>query len=323
MDAVAIRLGLPAEDHAWLAELASLDPTEGLVLPAGAAAEGLLTRLGLAPADVADMLPTGPDPARDPELWWLLARAHRQLVVGIGTAGPMVPWRQLPESLGPAGHFLFCWVFLAALDPVRDYHRGLGIPDAVSWATLADLGQQMGVSRLVLGRAGLAVPNWLTLHFRGAIYALGRLQFQRVPQEPVLDGQPALSVHIPATGPMTPEACDESFAAARPFFDRYFPEEGYRHAICHSWLLDEQLADYLPADSNIVRFQRRFRPVPPKPDEATGDQAILEFVFRRRRGPLAPGELDRLPQRTSLERAVVTHLRAGRHWRVATGWCPL
>ncbi len=325
MDAVTTRLGLAAEDHAWLAELASLDPGDGPTLPDDPVAERRLTRLGLAAADLAGMLSARPGPDTHPDLWWLLARAHRQLVAGLGGGGPMVPWRPLPESLGPAGDFLFCWVFLAALDPVRDYHRGLGIPDPVSWATLADLGQQLAVSRLVLGRGGLAVPNWLTLHFRGSIYALGRLQFQRVP-EPVVDGQPALSVHIPATGPMTPQACDESFAAARPFFDRYYPGERYRHAICHSWLLDEQLADYLPADSNIVRFQRRFRPIAPEPDDGpagAGDQAILEFVFRRRRGPLTTEELDRLPQRTTLERAVVAHLRAGRHWRVASGWCPL
>jgi hypothetical protein len=30
--------------------------------------------------------------------------------------------------------------------------------------------------------------------------------------------------------------------------------------------------------------------------------------------------LDDLPQRTTLERAIVAHLRAGGHWRARTGW---
>ncbi|MGH3097980.1 MAG: hypothetical protein ACRDMV_18510 [Streptosporangiales bacterium] len=45
---------------------------------------------------------------------------------------------------------------------------------------------------------------------------------------------------------------------------------------------------------------------------------MLEFVFRRTDQPI-----DQLPQSSTLERAVVAHLRAGRHWRVRTGWLTL
>ena len=41
----------------------------------------------------------------------------------------------------------------------------------------------------------------------------------------------------------------------------------------------------------------------------------MRFVFHR----IAPG-IDELPQRTTLERAIVAHLRAGKHWRNRTGW---
>ena len=45
------------------------------------------------------------------------------------------------------------------------------------------------------------------------------------------------------------------------------------------------------------------------------DADTLEFVFRR------PGlRLDELPQRTTLERAIVARLRDGGHWRSRTGW---
>ena len=85
--------------------------------------------------------------------------------------------------------------------------------------------------------------------------------------------------------------------------------------MCYSWLLDDQLAEYLDERSNIIRFQRRFRIVG---EGSNGDAEILRFVFKR----IAP-DIDELPQRTKLERAIVAHLRAGRHWRNRTGWLPL
>jgi hypothetical protein len=111
---------------------------------------------------------------------------------------------------------------------------------------------------------------------------------------------------------MSPRACDDAFTAARLFFRTHFPEEMPRLAVCHSWLLDEQLAEYLPEDSNIIRFQRRFQPAYiPDPN----NRPTLEFVFRTPDRPLHA-----LPQRTTLERAVVAHIRNGRQWRGGVGW---
>jgi hypothetical protein len=41
---------------------------------------------------------------------------------------------------------------------------------------------------------------------------------------------------------------------AREFFGHHFPDEPVSHFVCHSWLLDPQLVEYLPERSNIVRF---------------------------------------------------------------------
>ena len=186
----------------------------------------------------------------------------------------------------------------------------------------------------MLGRGGLATPGWLSTHFRGDLYELGRLQFQRtrIPVHRVRTVFPdatgelaALNVHIPATGPLTPQACDDAFTRAAGFFARHFPEDGHRYTVCTSWLLDPQLTAYLPADSNIIGFQQRFQPVPDDEptDDAGDDAAVLDLVFHRRPAPLHRAELDALPQDTTLQRAIVGHLRAGRHWHFRTGWCPL
>jgi hypothetical protein len=231
----------------------------------------------------------------------------------------------MPALPPPRSRYLHVYAFLAVLPAVRAYHQARGVPDEVSRLTLADLGRQIAVHRRRRGYGGLDEAPWLTRHFRGSLYQLGRLQFERVRLGgrtgtaiaaaglPLGPGDPALAVHIPEfSGPLSPELCSDSFARAVPFFAGY---HDYSVAICHSWLLDEQLRDYLPDTANIIRFQRRFRPAyRPEPDDAT----IIRFVF----GALH-STVDVLPQDTALQRAIVTHLRAGRHWYGGAGWLPL
>jgi hypothetical protein len=326
LDAAAVRrrLGLDGTYDAFLAELATMRP-ETTVLPERAEAADLLARLRVPAADIAEAVPARPDPDRDPELWWLLARCRQRLVGDLGGYGWPEPWPNLPAALGPVGRWLYLWVLLATVPDVRRFHAGHGVPDEVAWASLADLGEKVGLHRRFFGVAGFDRQDWSTLHLRGVLYALGRLQFALSELEPAVlratggAGTVGLGVHIPETGgPLTPAACDDSLRRARAFFaDRLGVD--CTVATCTSWLLDEQLAGYLPADSNIVRFQRRFHPLP-EPDQPTepGDAATVGFVFRR-----VDPDPATLPRRTTLERAVVDHLRAGRHWRVRTGWLPL
>jgi hypothetical protein len=322
------RLGLGDEHRAWLNELeAAGPPIPPTVLPSPADVSFLLERLGIARADAADLTGAWPSPDRTPEVWWLLARCHRRIVEDLGQTSALAPWPSLPRSLGALGRLFYAYVFLAAVPDIRHWHRQRNIPDNVSRATLADLGRHLAVHRRIHDESGLDPPSWLRPHFRGALYQLGRLQLcrSRIPYEPDMlerltvrfrPGDPALDLHIPEQGPLTPAACDRSLRWAHDFFPRYFPAERYGVAICTSWLLDDQLAAHLKPTSNIVQFQRRFNLLPGSVGD--GDEDVLLFVFRR----VAP-TLDELPQRTSLERAVVGHLRAGHHWQVRTGWLDL
>src|SRR5438094_9230174 len=80
----------------------------------------------------------------------------------------------------PLGRYFCVYVYLAALADVRRFHLQRGIPDDISWATLSDLGRNLKRDRLLLGDGGLRTSGWLTLHFRGSLYELGRLQFNRL-----------------------------------------------------------------------------------------------------------------------------------------------
>ncbi len=330
-DEILPRLGGGDDARAWVAELeAAGPPGEPVVLPSGAELVEALVRLSVAHEDIDTLVRLRPTPESDPVAWWVI---ERSVAVVLGRMGRVEPWVRippLPEGFGQLRRWLFVYVFVAALPHVRAFHRARGVSDDVSWATLADLGRQMAVHRKRDGESGFDDPVWITLHFSGAIYALGRLQYERITLgtssgQAILDsgvgdgpGTPALSVHIPGYyGPFDPASCDASFDRARRFFPEHFPEERYGLAVCYSWLLDPQLAEYLPADSNIIRFQRRFTLIPGK---GSADNALtLRFVF----GMPTDLPLDAYPQRTTLERAIIAHLRTGREWRGGVGWLRL
>ncbi|MFE3523844.1 acyltransferase domain-containing protein [Streptomyces sp. NPDC059161] len=264
--------------------------------------------------------------AAEPELGELLERSAHVLVQDIGTIGhhPQLP--ELPEGLGDLERWFPVCVAVAALPDIRAYHRRRGIPEDIARRTLADLGRHIAVHRRRRGIGGLTVPGWVRLHFRGEIYQLGRLQFQRsrlgermcrAVRAAGLEADPGdtcLDLHIPDfQGPLTPSACADAIAQAREFFARHYPEERYRVGACHSWLLDPQLRDHLPEHSNILRFQGLFRTA--YKDDEPADQDPVGFVFGDPELSVA-----RLPQRTRVERAVVRHLLGGGHWYRGHGW---
>jgi hypothetical protein len=182
----------------------------------------------------------------------------------------------------------------ARLPEVRAKHRALGLTDEESWATLRDVFR----AHEVRGEEPFADVEWIEIVWSGRLAELGRLQFEARRNR-------VLAVHIPESGPLSPAACDASFARAREVFpDRHV-------ARCTSWLLDPRLADILPCGSNIVRFQRRFE-LRDRGTEANDD--VLRFVFHT-----YDPDLDRLAPRTMLERALVEHMRAGGTWRAPTG----
>ena len=193
------------------------------------------------------------------------------------------------------------------------------MPADVSAATLADLGQQVWVHRLVSGRFGLYSFAWETgWVWSGALYRLGRLQFA-LEEGTTLDGtgrELVISTHIPRAGPLLPADVDASLARAQPFFARHFPDlaggEGDLDLHCLSWMLDPRLPALLPG-TNVAHFQQRWRTY--GDDERDADEDALFFGFARRERP----DLAQLEATTSLQRAIRSVWRAGDHWHLAEG----
>ncbi|NUT34116.1 MAG: DUF5596 domain-containing protein [Hamadaea sp.] len=312
LDDIAARLGVPVEEIERVHGLAG--DLQSAPLPAKADAPAMLDRLAVRPDDAAEILAGWPDPDSPfwtPELRWLLDRSIALVRADLGGHTWLPPGPELDRDRGPAWRHLYVYAYLALAGVVRAYHRDHGIAEAVTWTSLADLGRNLAVDRRMDGEGWPVMQSWLTLHARGAIYELGRLQHHR--------GGAVIDLHIPESGPMTPEAVTASLDEARAFFPRHFPDERYTEFACGSWLLDPQLLEYLPEDSNIIKFQRRFELEPyEEPEGLDADVEVLRFVFRTLSTPL-----DRLPRRTVLERAIVDHLKAGRHWQIRRGTFPM
>ncbi|MDS1269146.1 acyltransferase domain-containing protein [Lipingzhangella sp. LS1_29] len=329
-------LGLAEEHRSWLSGLAALADTNhsvggGLVLPPPEQAATALAPFALQPEDERELCALWPDESWPPEFHWLLQWMYQRIIADLGT-GQWRGWPTLTEVDDARVRCMSVFAFAAAVPALREWHARHGVPPAVTAATLADVGRHVAKNRAMFGRCGLEVATWIALHFRGGLFELGRLQYEPAqlgPQAAVTwytpqqqahlprdlhTGQPVLRLHIPETGPLDEQHVTDSLRQARGFFATHFATD-YPVATCTSWLLDPQLAAYLPAESNILAFQRRFTLVPHGTD---GNADVFRFVFRRHRV-----DPDTVEPRSTLERTIIDHLRNGGHWQVRTGWLRL
>lgn len=184
----------------------------------------------------------------------------------------------------------------------------------VAGATMRGDGRFQGVARLQWDPAG-----WTTTFtedadgWRGCpVDRRGRAQRAEVHlpadawEAALAPGDPVWYVHIPPCGPLTMDACRDSLLDHHRLLPQWFPGHGAKAFISISWLFDAQLADYLPASANLVRFLRAFHLHPYL--DLTGDQ-ILERALGRPRMDWR----ECMPT-SSLQRAVVEHYRSGGTW---------
>ena len=270
--------------------------------------------LGFREADVDDVLAAAAAVAGSPEEVARIEVWAADLVDHIGSFDPHGAedrWPGAAEDERRGMGVLPMLALLVSADEVHAFHRSRGVPDDISWRSLSDLGQQVWVHRRTYGAFGLHTQDWLCIGWSGALYWLGRLQFDLEQQ----GGRWVLSTHIPQSGPLTPAAVDDAFRRAIAFFAEHFPEHPTSEFYCSSWLLDPELAAVLPAGSNMVRFQQRWD----RYGEAMpADADALFFVFARR----GDVDLDQLPRETTLQRGIIDRLRSGRHWSMCEGRIP-
>jgi hypothetical protein len=238
-------------------------------------------------------------------------------------------------------HLLYALAFLAGFDTTEAIYESRAIPEAVLRATMGVFSECIDEYAAEHGVPGLGPNGWLLHFFRGRVFQLGRLQFLMEPFPHMLSvyrerdgdavqflsevgcpdlpdwslvlswGWSGLSVHVPATGKLTPGLVADAFRLAAGFFPRHFPEYTVHACFITSWLMDPQLPQYLPAESNIVQFQRLWHLF--AVDEG-GDEQFFKDVF-----PGRPRSWDAVTPETSLQRALIEHVRKGGQWHESGG----
>lgn len=124
----------------------------------------------------------------------------------------------------------------------------------------------------------------------------------------------SLEMHIPTGGRLDNKECRESLTQAIRFYQTYFPDKKFVAFNCGSWLLEPQFQKILPPSSNIVQFQKLFHIYPILGNESP----FLDRVFGYRCEDM-PSDLSKLPQDTTLQRAVLHNLIAGNRMHPGAG----
>lgn len=157
----------------------------------------------------------------------------------------------------------------------------LNIPEPIIIDTLKDVVTWTKTWTNLKGELFLGQLSWVFYSLRSEIFKLGRLQFKAAKFIEDVDclgikkGQNVVEIHIPEGEKLDITECKKSIENAKQFFKEYFPQFEYEYFSCYSWLLDDELKNYLKADSNILNFGNMFTRVHKEPSTA-----IIRYVVR-------------------------------------------
>ena len=197
---------------------------------------------------------------------------------------------QLKEALGedPGGMKRLCSMLRCALKAKENFDR-LGISEEIYVATMGAFSRFVREHKESYGCYGFDRGRWTPRQVSARLLRIGQLEYEMV----VLEGEPAVSLHIPTDADLRPEVLRPSLEEGLAEFYRLFPDYRGKKVFCHSWLLSTQLKEFLPSGSNILRFQDLFNLIP---DSTPGNDVLL-WVFKNPKLPRAD-----YPENTSLQR---------------------
>ena len=215
---------------------------------------------------------------------------------------------QLKEAVGddPDGMKRLCCMLRCALRTKEIYARK-GIPERIYTDTMAAFSRFVREDRNSYGCYKFTRTFWTTRQVSGKLFRIGQLEYEMT----VKHGQPAVSLHIPTDVDLRPEVLVPSLRDGLATFCRFFPEYEGKKVYCHSWLMSPLLKDFLPEDSNILRFQKLFDITA---DTVPGNDILL-WVFKNPRLPK-----EDYPENTSLQRKLKQFFLSGGAFLEGTGY---
>lgn len=162
----------------------------------------------------------------------------------------------------------FAACYLGAEYAEKHYEKR-GYPLEVLYESMSDLSAWLRNTERNYGVIGIShhARMWETRVFEGAVIRFGRLECNSehfYSRNDLCDdegnvilknGDAVINMHIPEDGPMDIDECKKSMQRMREFFEKYRSDYDWKGFLCESWLLDTQLRDMLPENSNIIKFQ--------------------------------------------------------------------
>lgn len=209
----------------------------------------------------------------------------------------------------PGGFKQLCCLLRCALKARAEYER-LGIPVEIYVDTMAAFSRFVREHMESYGCYGFDRTFWVTRQVSSRLFRIGQLEYELTS----LNGEPIVSLHIPTDVDLRPEILKPSITAGLSEFRRIFPEYADKPVYCHSWLLSPLLKDFLPEQSNILRFQQLFDI---QSDTKPGNSVIL-WVFKNPK--LTPEDY---PEHTSLQRKLKQFFLRGGQFLDGKGWLRL
>lgn len=188
---------------------------------------------------------------------------------------------------------LSCMLFCAA--ELYAWYREKGISEEIYFDTMKCFTRFIEECKTMTGVYAFDRDWWTSRQVGGTLFRIGALEYEMKE----FNGQPVISLHIPSDANFTEESCNSSIAMAKDFFATYFEEYADADYICHSWLLAPELKELLCENSNILKFQRRFKIQ--KVDY--GDTGYIEWVYKVKNCAIQD-----LPEKTSLQKRMKQYL---------------
>ncbi len=209
-------------------------------------------------------------------------------------------------------------LYLIALSiHTRELYEEKNISYEIYLDSMSDLRAKLMECWELNGVWGTNVGWWEIDFFNLNLFALGRLQFELIPFEGeytsgihrLKQGDMVLNVHIPSLGPLLYDDCKASFKKAALHFQDCFKGRPVAF-VCHSWLLYPEHREFLPPNSNILKFMTFFDIISSEISEKKSD---LWRVFYKdwEKDPID------LPRNTSIQRAYADWLMKGNN--IGTG----
>lgn len=183
--------------------------------------------------------------------------------------------------------------------------KNLDLTDEIFYDTMTDMTIWAKVCKRDHGTWGLKEFNWLSIHVKGDLYRLGRIQYHYIKFDRdiyvkgdtvVKRGDKVINMHIPEGKSFTHDIRMNSYKRAYDLLK-------LNVFVCNSWLLYPRHIEFLPPESNILDFMRDFEII--DSNESTSTENMWR-VFNRREKYI-PSEL---PRDTGLQRAYADWLES-------------